>query len=160
MIKEYASARELTGLPIDAKGGQWPGTERNCLKKAAALNIPKRRRPGTKAWEYLIAALPENTQIALYQRQHRTEQAAKITAEQANARTANPDELWAWYDRRPGSLKDEAARRLRIIQALAAALDEGQPLTLARCAIAAEYGISDNTLPAPLVAACQRPCAR
>lgn len=149
MIKEYASAKELTGLPLDDEGGQWPGTERGVLKRTIALGIEKRRRPGTKAWEYLVSALPEITQTALYQRQIRAEQAAKIAAErkeQATTRATTPDELWAWYDRRPGSLKDEAAHRLVIVQALAAALEDGQPLALARCAIAAEHGVSDNTL--------------
>lgn len=65
MHKEYASAKELVGLPY-VNGQKWPDTERGVHKKADALNIPKRKRAGTKAWEYLLTALPVETQAALF----------------------------------------------------------------------------------------------
>lgn len=128
MIKEYASAKELIELPFDGKQN-WPSSEYRVKVKADALSLPKRQREGTKAWEYQVSAMPEATQIALQLREVRAERAAAQAREaEAQAQSAlNPDELWAWWDRRPGSLKAEAQRRLPIVRALAAALDDGQP---------------------------------
>lgn len=147
MIKEYASAKELTGLPLDGRQN-WPSTERGVLKKVDALNIPKRQREGTKAWEYQVSAMPEATQIALQLREVRAERAATQAREaEAQAQSAlNPDELWAWWDRRPGSLKAEAQRRLPIVHALAAALEDGHKLGPALRITAAAHGTTDDTL--------------
>ncbi len=83
MVKEYASAKELIRLPFDEKRN-WPSSEYRVRVKADALNLPKRQRPGTKAWEYQAEAMPEATQITLQRREVRAERAAKA-AEQSRA---------------------------------------------------------------------------
>lgn len=145
MPKEYVTAKELCGLPLDEKA-DWPGTERSCLRKADALNIPKRQREGSRAWEYPVSALSEQTQFGLLAREVRAERAARIRAEREAKRTPNPDELWAWYERRPGSLKEEGIRRMMIVQEMVDAMDEGRSYSVARRTVSLAHDISEETL--------------
>ncbi len=145
MIKEYVSAKELIGLPFDEKRN-WPGTERSCLRKADALNLPKRQRAGTKAWEYRVEAMPEATQMALQWREVRAERAAKAVENSRALSESRSEELWDWYVRRPGSLQAEARRRLPIVHELANAVEDGLSFGAALRCIAVAHDLSDDTL--------------
>jgi len=145
MPKEYVTAKELCCLPFDDQA-DWPVTERSCLRKAEALQLPKRQREGTKAWEYQVSALPEQTQLGLQLREFRAERNARLRAERESKRTANPDELWAWYERRSGSLKEEGVRRSLIVQAMVDAIDEGLSPSRALRTVSLAHNISDKTL--------------
>ncbi|WP_445157371.1 transposase domain-containing protein [Halomonas sp. E14] len=114
MSREWYTPKELAGLP------GMPGTPQNVTAKAKREDWESRARSGRGGGrEYAFASLPVETQAALLK-----------DAEPAPAAVRRPrrpgvtpavvdrEGLWAVFERAPQTMKDEAVRKLKVVQAV------------------------------------------
>lgn len=136
----HLTAKELIGLPLD--GGRWPSSEFGVKKKAEALGLPKRKRAGTKAWEYPVTSLPEPTQAALIL------QSAPVAPRAPRVAADLPPsaDLWSWYEQRPSATRDEAQRKVKAVQQVVALITVGQAVNDACAAVGREIDASLQTV--------------
>lgn len=138
MTREWFAAQELAGLP------GMPATVQGVNHRAKVggwKNRPRAGRGGGR--EYAFPSLPIETQAALLKRD-----APPAPAAPARPPVAAPDRagLWDAYDRRPQSLKDEAARRLSALQAVERLVATGTGRSRAVEETAKAFGESRATL--------------
>lgn len=129
----HFTARELAGKP------GMPGTERGVRIMAERDTWAGRQRMGTKAIEYPLAALPRDTQVALL-----LERAPKAPLPpQADdpkphrKRQYDPEALWEYFDGKSNKQRDEAARRLELVNKVRSLRLTGMSATAARRQVAA-----------------------
>lgn len=139
-MSNWYSAKELVGLP------GMPGTPQNITAKAKREDWESRKRAGKGGGrEYSLAALPLEAQAALLKKQAPTP-AARPVPSVTNAPTIDRESLWDAYERKPQSVKDEAARRLAALQAVERLVEGGALKTEALMQVAKVYGESRATL--------------
>ncbi|MFW1680128.1 hypothetical protein C1S99_10705 [Vibrio parahaemolyticus] len=127
--------KDLVGAP------GMPGTEQNVrlgLNKLASED-QKRKRQGTKAFEYHIDCLPTETRMALLQ-QEAAEEAKQAEAEEV--REVTSDELWYEYDLASESQKDRAKHALELCLRVQKYVDSGEKLVAAMKQVAAESHVT------------------
>ncbi len=105
-----------------------------------ALARPRRGRGG-HATEFNIAVLPAAARLALAKSDAK---AGDLGGDVVQIR--NPAAPWAWFDALPQADKDEAKRRLRVIDAVERLIRTGCSATLAVASVAAEHRISRATI--------------
>lgn len=139
-MSNWYSAKELVGLP------GMPGTPQNVTAKAKREDWESRKRTGKGGGrEYSLAALPLEAQAALLKKQAPTPLARPVPSV-TNAPTIDRESLWDAYERKPQSVKDEAARRLAALQAVERLVEGGALKTEALEQVAKVYGESRATL--------------
>lgn len=138
-MSNWYSAKELAGLT------GMPGTERAILNQGKRGEIERRKKAKGKGWEYSLNSLPLEAQAALLKKQAPTP-AARPVPSVTNAPTIDRESLWDAYERKPQSVKDEAARRLQALQAIERLVDGGALKTEALEQVAKVYGESRATL--------------
>lgn len=133
----WYSAKELAGLP------DMPGTPQNVTAKAKREGWESRKREGRGGGrEYSLGSLPLPTQVALLKQ----ESPAPIARPKSTAATVDRESLWDVYERKPQSVKDEAARRLQALQAVQQLVGNGAGKVAATDQVASVYGESRATL--------------
>lgn len=131
----YVTAKEITGFP------GLPTREHNVRNRLNSLakESQKRKRQGTKAFEYHIDCLPDETRMALLQ------QYAKDEAEHADLeenRDANSEELWYEYDLATDAQKTRTKQNHELCLRVQAYVDAGELLTKAMKQVAFESGVT------------------
>ena len=136
----YFSARELAGLP------GMPGTEQHVRRVALARGWDSRARAGRGGGlEYSTASLPGVTRAALAIKNAAAPASpSPVTGEDITE--AKRSALWAAYDRRRDSAKQEARRRLEIILRAQDLRARGMKKTDAVKQAAAEAGTSPSAV--------------
>lgn len=144
----YFTAKEIAGNP------GMPNLERNCLTKLNNLFIEhgltpdlKRKRDGSKAYEYHISILPPATRAALLARHGQFEVDGKLlNAPKPPAERYNRDALWAMWDRAGFNAQAKAKLKLQYVRAFTALVATGCNKMQAYDHIAVEFGVSKPTL--------------
>ncbi len=129
----WFTSKELTSLPC------MPITYNKVRAKLDKLanDDQKRKRQGTKAFEYHIDCLPAETRTALLQQQA-AEEAKQAEADEV--REVTSDELWYEYDLASESQKDRAKRALELCLRVQKYVDNGEKLVAAMKQVAFESG--------------------
>lgn len=161
IVKEWFSAAEIAGLP------GLPETKSGVLFKIERERWTGRKRQGRGGGrEYHITSLPPATQAHLLLRDHAKPTAQTkpapipsqpplpVSAENSRPpqtetetnRQARRESLWRLYEKVSKAHKDEAARRLSIVKAVQALINQGIPMLQAREKIAAEIETSAATI--------------
>ncbi|OWV30166.1 transposase domain-containing protein [Halomonas campaniensis] len=136
-MSDWYSAKELAGLP------GMPDTHSAVVRRAKRDGWQERKRTGKGGGkEYSLNSLPLETQTALLKQQA----PAPVTRPKSIAATVDRESLWDAYERKPQSVKDEAARRLQALQAVERLVDNGAGKVTAVDQVAAVYGESRATL--------------
>src|SRR5690348_6076551 len=113
-----------------------PGTERGINKAAERDGWTRRARQRGKGWEYSFTSLPATTQAAILLRERPPAVARRrntLAPSEAKLRGA-----WQRYEQAKQPMKEEAAMRLRAIDAVSALVRAGTPLMQARESVAAQ----------------------
>ncbi len=129
----YVSAQEclgLVGMPTMVHN------IRNKLNKLADVD-QKRKRQGTKAFEYHIDCLPEETRMALLQQQAK-EEAAQAQSE--DTREITSEELWYEFELATESQKARAKQSHELCIRVQTYVENGEGLTKAMKQVAFESG--------------------
>ncbi len=145
--KQWFSAEEiaelrLPGLPRSKRHvNERAKAERWALKvDADGEPLARRRQARGGGVEYHVAVLPAAARAALIERPT----APLIQAPAANDEALNP--AWHWFDRQLGTVKDEAARRLAVVQEIAELETAGLTRSAAIAEIAGHRGVAASTL--------------
>lgn len=152
--QDWYTAKQLAGLP------GMPGTDRRVRERAKRESWQNRKRQGVGGgFEYHISSLPSDTQAALILQQQGTQVAgAACVLEPAAEQPAKParrsqpvalldrDTLWNHYESRTQKAKDEASKKLKAVQAVAALLSSGSGKMAALDTVAAQIGTHPLTL--------------
>ncbi|MCE8004260.1 transposase domain-containing protein [Billgrantia ethanolica] len=136
--QQWFTAQELAGLP------GMPTSERAILDRGKAGEIERRKKQKGKGWEYSFSSLPVETQAALLKQQKPAP--APIPRPRNNAGPIDRESLWDSYERKPQSIKDEAARRLQALQGVERLVTGGAKKTDAIVQTAKVYGESRATM--------------
>lgn len=129
-MKLWLTAAELAGLP------GLPGTADSVTRRAAREGWAFRPKSRGKGREYPVAAIPPQAKAAL---------AAK-GAKAGRGKVGEQAAMWAVFDRAAQSAKDEAARRLAIINRVETFLQGGLNKAEATEAAAREAGTTGRTV--------------
>lgn len=122
MSQEWFTAKELAGLP------GVPATHSAVVRRAKRDGWDFRQRQGRGGGrEYAFASLPIETQAALLKQQAPKKQARKPAPVATS--TTGREELWEVYDAAPNSMKEQAERRLAILEAIQKLKDNGATKT-------------------------------
>ncbi|UXF57457.1 Mu transposase C-terminal domain-containing protein [Chromohalobacter phage YPCBV-1] len=114
MSKDWYTPKELAGLP------GMPSTHSAVVRRAKRDGWESRPRTGRGGGrEYALAALPLQTQAALLKDAEPATPAPTRPRQPAGTpAVVDRESLWAAYERAPQSMKDEAARKLKVLQAV------------------------------------------
>jgi len=137
----WFTAKELAGLP------GMPDTHSAVVRRAKRDDWESRPRAGRGGGrEYAFDALPLETQAALMKHAAPSEPAPP-TARRAPSAPAVVDResLWAAYDRAPQGMKDEAARKLQLVQAVERLVASGSGRSKAVSEAAKAFGEGRST---------------
>lgn len=141
---------KLPGLPTTkrkinelAEAGRW-------LLRVDAAGYPLHRKRAGRGggYEYNYAVLPQAA-IAELIRRGLIQAAPKGAADSAQQPAPGPtrDGLWSWFDQQADSVKDEAKRRLKVIEAVETRVRRaGMSVTAAVAAAAIEHDVSVATI--------------
>ncbi|KFA96221.1 transposase domain-containing protein [Vibrio sp. ER1A] len=145
----YFTAKELAGVV------GMPKLERNCLTKLNKLfeengleESLKRKRSGSKAFEYHISILSPATQAALYKREGKIQVGDQVfnLPSEKNPKTYCREALWARWSKTNNAAKEKAQQALRTVQAVHALRKNGIKLMDAYESVSEEYGVALSTL--------------
>ncbi|MGL1163531.1 transposase domain-containing protein [Vibrio parahaemolyticus] len=109
----------------------------------------KRKRQGTKAFEYQLNVLPVPIQTAFYKREEKVqvgEQVLDLPKKQQNKPTYCREALWAGWNKTNNSAKEKARQALRTVQAVEALVKNGVKRMDAYQSVCDEYGVPLSTL--------------
>lgn len=145
----YFTAKELAGV------AGMPNLERNCLTKlnkfVETQGIDpslKRKREGSKAYEYHISILPVVTQTALYKREGKIlvgDQLLDLPKEKST-KTYCREALWSRWDKTNNAAKEKAKDAVKAVQAVDALVKNGVKKLDAYDSVAREFGMSLSTV--------------
>lgn len=140
MIGDWITAQELAGLP------GMPATHSAVLRRAKADGWESRQRAGRGGGrEYAFTCLPIETQAALLKAS--APKAAPIKTRPAISRPGiDRESLWDSFERRPQSIRDEAARRHQALLGIERLVEKGSGRSRAVDEIAKAFGESRATL--------------
>lgn len=141
MTKDWYTSKELAGLP------GMPGTERGVNGWGDRGRIERRKKAKGKGWEYAFSSLPVEAQAALLKDLQPSAPALpKALRKPVRPGIADRESLWEAYERRPQSLKDKAAHRLQVLQAVERLVDSGVGRTQAVNEVSRAFGESTSTI--------------
>lgn len=134
MKKEWLTARELAEMRLPGLAG----TVQMVNARAKRENWTCRKRQGRGGGrEYAITSLPFVAREAILERDaHR----------KPSIKKSDPAELWRWYDSRPNTIKNEAIRRVYIVNYFLNLLSGGASKKEAYTATSAASGDSPETI--------------
>ncbi|WED29199.1 Mu transposase C-terminal domain-containing protein [Vibrio sp. DW001] len=142
---EWFSVSECVGI------GELPTHPYNVRKRLESLSTPetKRKRQGTKAYEYHISILPVSVQAALLKANGKI----KVGEQVLNLPKPNKDSvgycreaLWANWAQTNNKAKEKAQQTLRVVQATFALIGNGVKKMDAYQSVCDEYGCTLSTL--------------
>lgn len=133
MLREHLTAREIAG----AAGVSRQAIQKRATRESWACRQRQGRGGGV---EYRITELPADIRAAI----------SLETPEPTTPRPATPPAdratLWAEFERKPQNIKDQARRRLRLLDAVEQLVAEGEPKTRAYQIVSDQAGESAATL--------------
>ncbi len=139
-MSEWTTAQELAGLP------GMPATHSAVIRRAKTEGWKSRARAGRGGGrEYAFEALPVETQAALM-RVAAPAAAPAIARPAASRAGVDRESLWESFERRPQSIKDEAARRLQALLAVERLVEAGTGRSKAVDEVAKAFGENRATL--------------
>lgn len=137
--EQWFTAKELAGLQ------GLPGTQQNVTAKAKREGWESRKRSGQGGGrEYAFSSLPVETQAALLKQQ--APEPTPVPRPRAVAGPIDRESLWETFERKPSSIKDEAARRLQALQGVERLVAGGTKKTDAIVQTGKVYGESRATM--------------
>ncbi|TVP09815.1 transposase domain-containing protein [Shewanella sp. KCT] len=144
----YFTAKEIAGTP------DMPKNERNCLTKLnnlfnnSDINPElKRKRLGTKAFEYHFSLLPPAARAALLKRQGKLEFDGKLLNLPKPAQPRyDRDALWALWERAGAKAQETAKRKVEYVRAFYALVATGCAKMEAYAHICQEFSVAKATL--------------
>ena len=131
-VERWYSAKDLAGFP------GVPGTERGVRMRAERDGWTARKRGSGKGREYALATLPPETQAALLLRERPAVASNPTRASSPRWTAERIASAWQRYEAVPGSLKQEAERRLKALHAVSSLTAAGLSITDARASVAAQ----------------------
>ncbi|WP_431786844.1 transposase domain-containing protein [Vibrio harveyi] len=142
---EWFLATECVGI------GGFPTHPYNVRKKLNSLasEETKRKREGTKAFEYHISIFPASVQIALLKKQGKVkggDLVLDLPKKQQNKPTYCREALWAGWNKTNNSAKEKARQALRTVQAVEALVKNSVKRMDAYQSVCDEYGVPLSTL--------------
>lgn len=141
MSQDWFTAQELAGLP------GMPSTHSAVVRRSKRegwVDRPRAGRGGGR--EYAFESLPIETQAAILKAEAPAPAAIKRRPAGKGSGTVDRDSLWDAFERRPQSIKDEAARRLQAVQGVERLAATGCGRSRAVEETAAVFGESRATL--------------
>lgn len=142
MTRDWFTPKELAGLP------GMPATHSAVVRRAKRDEWKSRRRAGRGGGrEYAFASLPLETQAALLKDAAPVEPTPpKRPRAAAQPGVVDRESLWTAYERAPQSMKDEAARKLKVLQAVDHLVDNGAGRSKAVSETAKSFGEGRSTV--------------
>ncbi|WIX31214.1 transposase domain-containing protein [Salinicola sp. JS01] len=139
-VRQWFLLRELAGLP------GMPSTPQGVSYSAKRHGWESRKRSGRGGGrEYAFSSLPVETQAALLKAAEPTPQ-PKRQPMKAPAGVVDRESLWDVYERAPQSMKDEAKRKLQVVQAIETLVDSGVGRSKAATETAKAWGEGRSTV--------------
>lgn len=151
----WFTAADLAGLRLPGlssskrKVNEQADAERWALKVDRAGAPLARRRSGRGGgWEYNVAVLPAAASAELARRGLLGDggPAGCNAANDEETAVAAPSQIWSWFDQQPDSVKDEARRRLAVVDMVEALERSGSTRSAAVAAAAAQANVASSTL--------------
>lgn len=147
MTREWYTPAEIEGLKLPGM----PGTLRGVNALAARLGwktrrnlagapLARRRKGRGGGWEYHVTVLPQEAQLRLAATQ------AKAAAPDNGPAEKGTAEIWAWFERRSDRVKDQARKRLRILDQVENLVRGGLQKNSAVVAMADAHDIGARTI--------------
>ncbi|MEO1490297.1 MAG: transposase domain-containing protein, partial [Pseudomonadota bacterium] len=143
--REWFTAAELAalalpGLPRDKRSINRRASDEHWASRLDADGaLRARKRPGRGgALEFHVSLLPGEAQLELQKRG--LAPSAPEPAEDASAAA------WKWFEAQSAKVKDEAKRRLEIVQAVETLCAAGSSVTAAVAAVASQRGVGNSTI--------------
>lgn len=137
----HYTARELAGKP------GMPGTKSAVIRMAKRENWQSRDRTGRGGGrEYPLSTLPKQTQIALLMAFAPTFKAPPQPDDRCRSKKYDAEALWGWFDGKTNVAREEAARRLELVNKVVALRLSGMSETAARKQVSAAEGCPYRTL--------------
>ena len=142
--RAWFSAKEISELP------GLPATQQSVNRKLGELGEGQRRKRQGRGggWEYHISALPAAAQAALMTMNGKSpkEPEAPVAAEQEQEPEGRRTALWQHFERRPQTIKDKAAERLRVVCAVEQLVEKGHSIGEAVHIVAQQTGAGVSTI--------------
>ncbi|MBV7315481.1 Mu transposase C-terminal domain-containing protein [Shewanella sp. NIFS-20-20] len=129
-----------------------PTTERGIRKLvenlSASSGIERRKRQGTKAFEYHISLLPIATQTALYKRQGKIQVGDQVLAlpKKKSQQSYCREALWANWNKTSSAAKGKAQHALNAVKAVFTLKRNGVKLMDAYESVSDEFGIAISSI--------------
>ncbi|WP_126456699.1 transposase domain-containing protein [Sulfuriflexus mobilis] len=139
MSKEWYSASELAGVQ------GMPTSVRGVNKMGDRGDITRQKRTKGKGWEYHLYSLPTDTQAALLIQQQPVA-TAKPAIKKAGIHHYDSEGLWANYESKSETAKQQAQDRLAAINAALTLIENGTAKSVAWNTAAKTAGVSKATL--------------
>ena len=141
MTRDWFSIRDLVGV------SGLPSTRRAILMKSEREGWRSREREGRGGGrEYYIGSLPDKARVALLMRERRHQVTAPTPAAATTPSAEIDAELWATFERRPDSIKNEAQRKLNALMAVEQLITDGTEKLRAYAIVAEQAGESVSTI--------------
>jgi len=141
----WVTAKELIGL----SGVPTSVHKIRAMLDRLSTEESKRKRQGTKAFEYQLNVLPVPIQTAFYKREEKVqvgEQVLDLPKKEQNKPTYCREALWAGWNKTNNSAKEKARQALRTVQAVEALVKNGVKRMDAYQSVCDEYGVPLSTL--------------
>lgn len=141
----WVTAKELIGL----SGVPTSVHKIRAMLDRLSTEESKRKRQGTKAFEYQLNVLPVPIQTAFYKREEKVqvgEQVLDLPKKEQNKPTYCREALWSGWNKTNNSAKEKARQALRTVQAVEALVKNGVKRMDAYQSVCDEYGVPLSTL--------------
>ena len=140
----WVTAKELIGLP------SVPTNVHKIRAMLDRLSGPetKRKRQGSKAFEYLISILPPATQAGVYRTKGKIQVGDQLIdlPKEKNTKTYCREALWAKWDKTTDTAKGKAKQTVKAVQAVDALVKHGTKKLDAYNAVADQFDMSLSTV--------------
>lgn len=143
---EWFLIRDLEGI------NGLPSTERGLRKfvdkLAETAGVERRKRQGTKAFEYPMSILPPVTQASILRKQGKVQVGDQVLdlPKAKNTKTYCREALWARWDRTNNAAKEKAQEALKAVQAVNALVKNGTKKLDAYHYVAEQFDMSLSTV--------------
>ncbi|MCR9669418.1 transposase domain-containing protein [Vibrio parahaemolyticus] len=141
----WVTAKELIGL----SGVPTSVHKIRAMLDRLSTEESKRKRQGTKAFEYQLSILPVPVQTAFYKREEKIQVGdlvLNLPKKEQNKPTYCREALWSGWDKTNNAAKEKARQALRTVQAVEALVRNGVKRMDAYQSVCDEYGVPLSTL--------------
>lgn len=145
MCREWFTAAELADLRLPGLPGDKSSVNRRARQENWALRVAvggallSRERQGRGGGaEFHFTVLPSAAQVDLVRR--------GIVAKPEKPEETARKNGWAWFERQNSKVKDEAHRRLTVMEEIELLIDSGMSVSATIAQLAPDHGISQQTL--------------